>query len=76
MRKLFNYFNVVALIKNGFVGFLTFLLIIIVSKFIGNYFGIQNEFTLDFHDLTISILGFLLFVLIKIIDKFSSTRKT
>ena len=49
----------------GFIGFLSFLTIIISAKYFNYIFGESDAFVIDFLDIVLSITGFILIYIYK-----------
>lgn len=54
----------------GVLGFLMFLFVIGITKFLGCCVGTIDKFTLDADDIILSLLGFFLVFLIRILENF------
>ena len=66
-----NYF--VLPFGSGIWGFLSFMAIICLSKFLGNLVGTLEAFEIEFEDITLSLLGFIMSYLIKFLKNFSDS---
>lgn len=75
MRKILSDFDKISIFKHGIFGFLLFLFIITVSKFVSNILLGSNKFAIDFQDVLTASLGFFLVVIIKAIERFSNSER-
>jgi len=53
----------------GFIGFLSFLTIIIVAKYINHIFWNSDDIIIDFFDIVLSITGFVLIYIFKRLEQ-------
>jgi hypothetical protein len=58
-------------IKCGILGFIIFLLVIVVTKLLGTVFNNTVKFTIDFDDLILSFVGFVMFFMTKILNTYN-----
>ncbi len=57
-------------LKGGIGGFAIFFSILIFTKLLAYFIGVQNIFNIDFSDVLLSTIGFVLVFLIKFLENF------
>jgi len=62
-------------IKNGVLGFIAFLLVLIATKYLSYLIGSQPIFKIDGEDLLLSLIGFVLFFLIRVLENFQKEHQ-
>ncbi len=67
---LLNFF--ILPIRAGLFGFIVFFLFLLITKLLGYLLGNVHQFSLNFSDLILPILGFLLISTIKFLENFKS----
>lgn len=55
--------------SRGIIGYIAFLSIIVLAKFLGYLIGSQNSFKLDREDILLPVLGFSLLFIFKLAEK-------
>lgn len=58
-------------IKSGFLGFASFLIVLLITKFISYVIGTIDQFNFELDDLILSSIGFVLLFLIRFLENFS-----
>ena len=71
-NKVWNFLNCFVLKPIGFgiLGFIMFLGVLIITKFLGCCVGTIEKFVIETDDLLLSVLGFVLVFLIKFLENF------
>ena len=71
-NKVWNFLNCFVLKPIGFgiLGFIMFLGVLIITKFLGCCVGTIEKFVIEIDDLLLSVLGFVLVFLIKFLENF------
>lgn len=60
--------HLISAISGAFFGFFLFFLIIVIVKTISYWFGIINQFQIEFEDVLLSFIGLVLMALIKTLE--------
>lgn len=70
MRAIIDFTTkfVVSPIKNGFVGYFTFLFVLVATKYFSFLIGNQQQFRIEVGDALLSLIGFVLFFLIRLLE--------
>ena len=70
MRAIIDFTTkfVVSPIKNGFVGYFTFLFVLVATKYFSFLIGNQQQFKIEAGDALLSLVGFVLFFLIRLLE--------
>jgi hypothetical protein len=55
-------------LKNGILGFVAFLFVLISTKYLSFLIGNQSKFIIDEEDFLLSLIGFVLFFLIRLLE--------
>lgn len=55
-------------LKNGILGFIAFLFVLVATKYLSFLIGNQTKFIIDEEDLMLSLIGFVLFFLIRLLE--------
>lgn len=61
-------------IRSGLFGFILFLIVLVITKFLGRLIGTAPKVTIDAEDFLLSVIGFVMFFLIKFLENFSSEK--
>jgi hypothetical protein len=56
-------------LTGGFFGYFTFLLVIVLTKYLGYLIGIRNSFYIDKADILLSLIGFFLIFVVRLSEK-------
>ncbi len=54
--------------SNGLYGFALFFSVLLLTKLISVYLGVQDKFVVDFGDVILSLIGFVLLFLVKLLE--------
>lgn len=60
--------------RSGLLGFLLFIVVLIITKFLGKLMGTVPKVTIDAEDFLLSSIGFAMFFLIKFLENFGVTK--
>lgn len=61
-------------IRSGFVGFILFFIVLVITKSLSGLIGTTHRVTIDTEDLLLSAIGFVMFFLIKLLECFSGEK--
>ncbi|MFH1195174.1 MAG: hypothetical protein V1720_05650 [bacterium] len=69
LKQIFRNFILLP-IKSGLFGFLTFISILIATKYFSYLVGVDANFTIEIDDVYLSLIGFVLLFLIRFLENF------
>jgi len=71
---MFNRHSILVAIKHGIIGFIVFLSIIIIAKFLNHLIFSGEKLVIDSGDILLSFLGFFYVVFVRTVEEFSHLK--
>lgn len=73
VKTTLNKFFLIPL-KSGILGLIIFLVVLFITKSLGNLVGTVSNISIDTEDFLLASIGFIMFFLIKVLENFNKEK--